>query len=185
MEQKSIQLRHQNVTIIKMKNTISMFIILFTLNCSSQQFKDTVYIYFDSTHVGMKKVNFKVFKSKKYPNEKIKNSYTYKIEEKKMMDTIGYDKGYTFTHFNQGRAEYEVFGGRSPLALKKEISFLKTIKPLTIDFFLNTDYKKVCKTFEEEDSHDQNVIIFMIDKDEINDGKLILREVTFSRPLKI
>ncbi|MGB5462852.1 MAG: hypothetical protein WBM92_05760, partial [Aureibaculum sp.] len=86
-----------------MKTTISIFLILFTLNCVSQQFKDTVYIYFDSTLVGMKKADFKVFKSKKYPNEKIKSSHTYKIDEKKMKDTIGYDKGYTFIHFNQGK----------------------------------------------------------------------------------
>ena len=168
-----------------MKTTISIFLILFTLNCVSQQFKDTVYIYFDSTLVGMKKADFKIFKSKKYPNEKIKSSHTYKIDEKKMKDTIGYDKGYTFTHFNQGKGEYEVFGGKPPLALKKESPFLKTIKPLTIDFFLNTDYKKVCKTFEEEDSHEQDVIIFVIDKDEIKNGKLTLREVIFSRPVKI
>ncbi len=167
-----------------MKTTISIFLILFTLNCVSQQFKDTVYIYFDSTLVGMKKADFKVFKSKKYPNEVIETSYSYKIDEKKVLDTIGYDKGYTFTHYRNGRYNIER-GAKQPAIKEKDTSFLKTIKPLTKDFFLNTDYKKVCKTFEEEDSHEQDVIIFIIDKDEIKNGKLTLREVIFSRPVKI
>ncbi len=72
-----------------------------------------------------------------------------------------------------------------PKKLVKDISFLQTIKPLDIEFFRTTSYRKVCKTFEAEDSWEQDVVIFMIDKDEIRDGKVVLREVQFSRPVKI
>lgn len=157
--------------------------ILLSSSCLSQ-IKDTVYIYFDSTLVGMKKVSYKMFNSKKYPDENIKASYKYFIDKKKNENKYLYDTGYTFTHFNQGKSEYETFGGVPPLKIIKDSCFIKKKKPLNIDFFLTTDYFKVCKTFEKEDNWEQDVIIFIIDKDEIKDGKLILREVTFSRPAK-
>lgn len=167
------------------KINLLLIIYLICLNSFSQIKKDTIYILFDSTQVGMKKNSFEVFKSTKYPNENIKTSYTYKIDEKKSENKYLYDTGYTFSHFNQGKSEYETFGGVPPLKLIKDSCFFKKIKPLNIDFFLTTDYLKVCKTFEKEDNWEQDVIIFIIDKDEIKDGKLILREVSFRRPAKI
>lgn len=164
------------------KLAIIILFILNTVNALSQV-KDTVYIYFDSTNVEMKKGSFKTFKSVKYPNENIKISYSYKIGEKKHEYSYLYDSGYTFTHYNLGKFDLDR-GGHQPLVLVKDTCFLKTIKLLNIDYFLTTDYHDVCKIFEKEDSWEQDVVIFIIDKDEIKDGKLILREVTFSRPVK-
>ena len=93
------------------------------------------------------------------------------------------DSGYLFTHYRYGKEDLDK-GGKQPAIIEKPLSFLRTIKPLNIDFFLNTDYNKVCKVFEEEDSWMQDVIIFIIDKDEIMKGKIVLRQVRFNRPSK-
>lgn len=166
------------------KTNLVIILCLFSLIGYSQIKKDTVYILFDSTQIGMKKISYKVLKSIKYPNENIKTSYSYKINEKKHENRYLYDTGYTFVHFNAGKSEYEYFGGTPPLKIIKDFSFLRNIKPLDIDFFLSTDYHKVCKTFEAKNRREQDVIIFIIDKGEIKNGKLILREVTFRRPVK-
>lgn len=170
---------------IKIKTIILIFLFIFPLMSFAQVFKDTVYVYFDSTKVGMKKYQFKTIKSKKYPNENIKTSFSYKIDEKKVLDTIGYDKGYTFTHYNWDKHSLEFWKLKNPSTIIKDTSFLKTIKLLGINFFLNTDYRKVCTTFNKAVYGSQKVFIFMIDKDEIKNGKIILREVTFSPPHKI
>jgi len=97
-----------------------------------------------------------------------------------------HDTGYSFSHFIRTAYEIEIFGGpKNPITLIKELDFLNKIKPLDHHFFENTDYLKVCKTFEAEESHEQDVIIFIIDKDEIKDDKIVLREVLFERPVKI
>jgi hypothetical protein len=75
-------------------------------------------------------------------------------------------------------------GPEGSKSILKDLNFLNKINPFDHSFFETTEYIRVCKTFEEEDSHVQDVIIFMIDKDEIKDGKIILREVFFSRPAK-
>lgn len=124
----------------------------------------------------MEKVQYKV-------SPKAEFSYSYHIKQKEPAN--GYDDRFWFTHLNQLPSAYETFGGRPPKKLVKDISFLQTIKPLDIEFFRTTSYRKVCKTFEAEDSWEQDVVIFMIDKDEIRDGKVVLREVQFSRPVKI
>lgn len=168
-----------------MKNiSLVLILYLFCLNSFSQKKLDTIYILFDSTKIGMKKESYKAFKSSKYPKENIKTSYSYRIDEKKHENPYLYDTGYTFTHFNQSKSEYETFGGTPPMVVIKNYCFLRKIKPLNINFFLTTSYKDVCETFETEDGWEQDVVIFMIDKDEIKDGKVILREVTFSRPVK-
>lgn len=168
-----------------MKKT-NLVIILYLISSIgySQIKQDTLYILFDSTQVGMKKTSYKVLKSTKYPNENIKISYSYIIDEKKHENSYLYDSGYTFVHLNQGKSEYEYFGGTPPLKIIKDSCFLRKIEPLNIDFFLKTDYLEVCKTFEKEDNWEQDVIIFIIDKEEIKDGKVILKEVKFRRPAK-
>ncbi|AOW20536.1 hypothetical protein [Urechidicola croceus] len=62
---------------------------------------------------------------------------------------------------------------------------IKTIVYFDLNYFLEIDYLEVCKTFEAEDSLEQYVKIFIIDKDEIKNGKSLLREMQFSRPVKI
>lgn len=159
--------------------------IFYCLSSFSQSKKDTVYIYFENIQIGMKKDQFKTIKSNKYPNEIIKTSYSYLIDEKTYEDINMTDSGYTFTHYNWDIHSLEYFNLVQPLKIEKDIAFLRTVKPLDINFFLNTSYIEVCKIFEKEDSREIDVVIFMIDKDEIKKGKLILREVKFSRPEKI
>lgn len=168
-----------------MKYIILITILLLSISKSISQTKDTLYICFDKRHPKMKKVDFSEMMNNDKSIDSLNKSITYKIQEQEKSSNLIYDNFFEFTHFNQSEKANKLFNVKPPVILQKDTSFLKTIKPLTIEFFLNTDYLKVCKTFEEEDSHNQNVIIFMIDKDEINNGKLILREVTFSRPLKI
>lgn len=158
-------------------------IILFILNSlnTTSQVKDTVYIYFDSINCNMKKGTF-IDKRVKDPIKSI--SITYYIDEKETKFTDGYDKGYTFWHRNRDENSAKLFSYKQPLTLERDICNLKKYKLLDTYFFKKTDYHNVCKTFEKEDSWEQDVIIFIIDKDEIKDGKLILREVTFSRPVK-
>jgi hypothetical protein len=95
-----------------------------------------------------------------------------------------YDTGYKFYYRELIPFVQALSGFRSSMALVRDTSFLKIIKPLDHTFFETTDYLKVCKTFEAEDSHEQDVIIFVIDKDEIKDEKIVLREVQFYRPAK-
>lgn len=160
-----------------------LIIILFFFNSINvvSQVKDTLYIYFDSTNIEMKKGSF-IDNRVQDPIKSI--SITYYIDEKKREFSYEYDKGYTFWHRNRDEKSAKLFGYKQPLTLEKDILFFKKINLLDNCFFKKTDYHQVCKTFEKEDSWEQDVVIFIIDKDEIKDGKLILREVTFSRPVK-
>jgi hypothetical protein len=109
---------------------------------------------------------------------------TYFIDEKVRPNPQMYDTGYKFAYLELIPFEQASTGFRSSMALVRDSTFLNTIKPLDHTFFETTDYLKVCKTFEAEESHEQDVIIFIIDKDEIKNGKIVLREVKFSRPTK-
>lgn len=86
-----------------MKKLALIILLIFNSINTTSQIKDTVYIYFDSINIEMKKGSFKAFKSVKYPNEAIKISYSYKIGEKKHEYSYLYDSGYTFTHYNHGK----------------------------------------------------------------------------------
>lgn len=164
-----------------MKRLYISFLVLIFYQNGYSQVKDTVYIYFDSIHSNMKKGSSIIRRTVKEDERMV---YSYYIDEKVHDNSYGYDTGYTFYQYNRPESDIKKFGGKQPLTLEKDTCFLKTIKPLDKKFFLETDYIKVCKTFEAEDSWDQDVIIFIIDKEEINGGKIILREVTFSRPAK-
>jgi hypothetical protein len=167
---------------------IKIFIVFFLINSIfgfSQTSVDTIYIYFDSFHQTMEKGGGKIRKKNQDGSFTEKLIISYLIDEIVRPNPGMYDLGYTFVYHERTPFEMETFGGRaSSKTLIKDLGFLKKINPLDHTFFETTEYVTVCKTFEEEDSHVQDVIIFMIDKDEIKDGKIILREVFFSRPAK-
>ncbi len=166
-----------------MKNTSIIIILVISQLCFSQK-KDTIYILFDDQHPTMEKSSFKTGRILKEGDKSPETSFTYRIDEKETENPFGYSTGYTFSHFNQLKSAYTIFGGRPPLKMVKDSSFLNEIKPLDNEFFRKTTYRKVCKTFEEEDSWEQDVVIFVIDIDEICHGNIILREVNFGRPVK-
>jgi hypothetical protein len=170
----------KNPTVIKMR----YLIIILSIFCSFfglAQEKNTVYIIFDASQHEMKKVDYTKARMVS-ANEPLEKSIHYQILQKDPDEE--YDNYYEFFHNNYPKKVYEEFGGEPPIKLIKDTAFLRTIKLLDIAFFRTTDYIKVCKTFEAEDSWEQDVIIFIIDKDEIQDGKVVLREVSFSRPAK-
>ena len=94
------------------------------------------------------------------------------------------DSRFKFSHHVQSQETLEKFNIKRPIKLKKHKSFLKDREILDIKFFRTTPYIEVCKTFEEEDSWEQDVIIFMMDVDEMENDSIILREVRFTRPVK-
>ncbi len=96
----------------------------------------------------------------------------------------GYDTGYTFVHFNQAEGTIKKFGGRQPQTLVKSIDFLENLNVLDESFFRKIEFVKVCDAFEADDSWEQDVIVFIIDKDEIKNNQIVLREVTFRKPTR-
>lgn len=172
----------------KMKiGRIFIMFVLFNFGVGfSQTNLDTIYIYFDSIHKSMEKSRGIININKKNGDIIRKLSISYHIEEIVRSNPEMHSTGYTFWHHERTPWEIKNFGGpKSPITLIKGLDFLNKIKLLDHHFFENTDYIKVCKTFEAEDSHEQDVIIFIIDKDEIKDGKIVLHEVLFERPVKI
>ena len=165
---------------------IILFLMLNTHVGAQNRFKDTIYIYFDSLKPTMKKA---LGYHKHIPRFDLNETNTYSggyfIDEIVRPNPEMLDTGYYFEYRELIPFVQAISGFRSSMALVRDTSFLKKIKPLDHTFFETTEYIKVCKTFEAEDSHEQDVIIFVIDKDEIRDGKIILREVFFSRPEKI
>ncbi len=157
----------------------------YTQNRFNGTIKDTIYISFDSVMPTMKKA----FASRRniarfdYNQTKV-HTGTYFIDEKVRPNPQMLDTGYKFAYLELIPFVQALSGFRSSMALVRDSTFLNTIKPIDHTFFETTDYIKVCKTFEAEDSHEQDVIIFIIDKDEIKDGKIVLREVFFKRPVK-
>lgn len=84
-----------------------------------------------------------------------------------MEDPKGYDFDFSFSHFNQSQKAYKTFGGKPPTILKKPKSFLENKKVLDIEFFRTTPYIPIAKTFEKQESWEQDVVIFIVDVDEI------------------
>lgn len=116
------------------------------------------------------------------PDEKLKKSITYRIRQMEKDSWSG--NRFSFTHANHSKKAYKKFGGTPSKTVKKPKCYLKDKKILDINFFRTTPYIKVVKTFEEEDSRIQDVVIFMVDVDEIKNDSIVLREVTFTRPVK-
>ncbi|MFD2828619.1 hypothetical protein ACFSYG_19225 [Leeuwenhoekiella polynyae] len=164
-----------------MNKFISAFIIFYAATTFAQT-KDTIYIKINKKFEEVDIIDFTDKVQAGSPKEKLNKSVTYSIEQ--MEKDSWSDTKFNFTHANYSSKAYENFGGKAPLILKKPKSYLCDKKELDINFFRTTPYLQICKTFEAENSHQQDVIIFMIDEDEIKNDSIILREVTFSRPTK-
>lgn len=145
--------------------------------------KDTLYILFDDNIEGMNKQIIPKEKLTIKGGIPIDDSYVFKIQEKK--EGLLYEFAYRFSHFNWSKNKSILPKDYSPsLIITTDSSFLKGKKVLTNDFFKNTSYSKVCKTFEKEDSWEQDVAVFIIDVDEIENDTIVFREVKFTRPVK-
>ncbi len=169
---------------IKLVACIIFFMLSIIDYGHAQVRKDTVYIQFDSIHPNMKKykTDIKVYDEKKNIKEKLVISY--KIQEKLVVKKnryVGY--WFTFSYSERTKAEISLFGGTSSKSIIKPIRYLNNIKLLDYNYFEDTDYQKVCKTFEAEDSWEQDVVIFIVDKEEIKNDMIVLREVAFKRPV--
>ncbi|PTX43444.1 hypothetical protein C8P64_1972 [Christiangramia gaetbulicola] len=164
-----------------MKKVLLILIYLVPV-LSFSQVKDTVYIRFDQRYDEMEKVDFTELVQAGSPDQKLEKSIDYKVRQMEK-DSYGDDK-FRFSHFNQSQKAYNHFGGKPPLILQKHKSFLKNRNTLDINFFRTTPYIKIAKTFEEDDSWDEDVLIFIIDIDEIQNDSIILRQVNFNRPVK-
>lgn len=157
-----------------MRKTILLLLGL-TFFTSQAQEKDTIFIKFNDKFQGTKKGSYQFS-----PNSSI--SYAYFIRQMEE-ETYG-DTHFLFSHASRDEKMYKKFGGKHPAVLKKSKRFLKCEKVLNMEFFRTTPYIQIVKTFEAEDSWEQDVIIFMIDVDEIKNDSIMLREVKFSRPVK-
>ncbi|MDT0685426.1 hypothetical protein [Autumnicola psychrophila] len=165
-----------------MNKILLTFLVIFFPFLLLSQKNDTVYIAFDNQYEEMEKSNFTEGVQAGSPEEKLEKSMAYLIRQMEE-DTYGATR-FKFFHSNQSQKTYEKFGGKPPIILKKHKSFLQDKKLLGIEFFRTTPYIKVAKTFEEEDSWEEDVMIFMIDADEIKNDSIILRQVSFTRPVK-
>lgn len=175
-----LQKQSTKFKLIQMLATIVFFLLL-PLNLISQ-IKDTIYIQFDEKYEEMRKDDFTREIQTGSPDEVLNKSITYYI--KQMEPACGYADEFQFTHVNHPKKAYEQFGGEPPVILCKEESFLKDKKVVDINFFRTTPYLEIAKTFEDEDSWEQDVIIFVVDEGEKKKERIILREVTFRRPVK-
>lgn len=157
------------------KRHIILLFLGFAISTGLAQKKDTIFIKFNDSFSDTKKESYQF-------SAKSNMSFGYFIRQMEK-ETYG-DKYFLFSYASRDDSYYEKFGGKHPTVLIKNISFLKSKRVLGINFFRSTPYHKVVKTFEEENSRDQDVIIFMLDEDEIVNDRIILREVNFTRPVK-
>lgn len=139
------------------------------------QKNDTIFIKFNSEYGEMKKEKYKFSENSFF-------SYGYFIRQMEK-DTYG-DIYFIFSHSQRDIKHNKYFGTTNSSILKKQKSYLKDKKVLDINFFRTTPYIQIAKTFEKEDSWEQDVVIFMVDVDEIENDSIVLREVTFTRPVK-
>ena len=149
---------------------------------SFSQYKDTVYVKFDQKYDEMEKVDFTEKVQAGSPEEELEKSITYFIRQMEK-DTYGATK-FRFSHFNQRKKAYKTFGGKPPKIMKKHNSFLANQNILDINFFRTTSYINIVETFEEDDSLKEDVMIFMLDVDEVQNDSVILRQVDFKKPVK-
>lgn len=161
----------KNLTVIKMKLLFTFFICF----NSFSQINDTIYIKFNKDYEEMEKIQFTLSKESQ-------PSFSYLIRQKE--ETYPYDNKFQFGHYNRNLAIRNKMGDDTPVVLYKPKSFLIGKKILNIKFFKTTSYIKIAKTFEKEDTWEQDVVIFLVDVDEIKNDSIVLREVKFSRPVK-
>lgn len=146
------------------------------------QKSDTVLIRFNENFKEMRRDDFTKKIQAGSPDEKLRKSIFYYI--KQMEPACGYDNEFRFSHVNYSKKAYNKFGGEPPVILHKAQSYLRDKKVLDINFFRTTPYREIAKTFEEEESWEQDVLIFLVGVDEIKNDSVVLREVTFGRPVK-
>lgn len=166
---------------IVIKKKLTILFILFSGILFGQK-SDSLFIIFNKKYPEMIKSDYTHLVQNRNSNEKLGKSITFYIKQKEK-ETWS-DNEFSFSHTHRDKKTYEIFGGRPSVVLKKNKSYLHGKHVLDINFFRTTPYKQICKTFEEEDSHEQDVVIFMIDEDEIKNDTITIREVKFSRPLK-
>lgn len=86
-------------------------------------------------------------------------------------------------HYRQSQETIDYFNNGFVNPLKKEVdtSSLTQKKILDIQFFRKKSYEEVEETFNGMDfrSADDDAFIWLYNVDEINDGKVLLREVWF------
>ncbi len=158
-------------------------VLIFTIPLISfSQKKDTLFIEFNNKFYEMEKSDFTKGVQASAPDEKLNKSIAYSIRQMEKDSWSG--NKFSFTHANHPQRAYKIFGGTPPSKLKKHKSFMENKKVLDITFFRKTPYIDVCKTFEKEDSWEQDVVIFLMDVDEMKNDSIVLREVRFSRPVK-
>lgn len=168
---------------MKIYMTILILFVFFESCHSQNQKKDSLYILFDDKTEGMNKQIIPKDKLTIKGDVPKEDSYVYEIQEKK--EGLLYEFSYKFSHFNWSKKKSILPKDYSPpLIIEKDSSFLKGKNVLTNDFFRNTSYSEVCKTFEKEGNWEQDVIIYIIDVSEIRNNKIVLREVNFTRPVK-
>jgi len=146
------------------------------------QCNDTLFIIFDDYYPEMKKIDFTHLKQAGSPDEKLKRSITYEIDQLEKED--GYTYQYNFTHANSSKKEYQKFATTPPCMMKKTKSFLKNKKVLDINFFKTTSNRKSSELFQRSNSPNKTLLIFIIDVEEEKNDTLILREVQYSSPVK-
>ena len=139
------------------------------------QNNDTIFIKFNDEYREMKNEKYKFSEGSCF-------SYGYFIRQMEK-DTYG-DIYFNFSHTQRDEKHNRYFGTINSSVLKKPKSFLIGKKVVDINFFRTTPYIKIAKTFEKEDSWEQDVVIFMVDVNEIKNDSILLREVKFSRPVK-
>jgi len=165
-----------------MKKYIITVFIFWISFISFSQTKDTIFISFNNDFSEMEKSDFTKGVQAGSPDEKLKRSIAYRVRQMEKNAWSG--NRFSFSHANHPKEAYKKFGVEPPIILKKPKSFLSDKKILDIEFFRTTPYNEVCKTFEEEESWEQDVMIFMTDIDEMKNDSIVLREVRFSRPVK-
>jgi len=171
---------------VKVYSTICFLVWLFgeTLDLNAQ-IKDTVYIYFDSTKTNMSKEKFliPINFSKPITGENVDSSIAFFIKEPIDPNKFGQLEYTTSTFWFNHRipTEYEKtkFGYKTPTIITRDTAYLKDKFLLDFQFFEASKNMVVWWNLVDKNKKKPKLIIFIIDKDEIKNGKIILREVEF------
>ncbi len=183
MIQRHYQQRIQTV-MNKFRIIILLFIffnIQFIFSQKKENCLDTIIIIFDEKFEEFEKVKY-TSASFSVSKEKPINSFEYTVEQ--MEEDTWSDSRFKFAYHIQSQETLERFNIKRPIKLKKHKLYLDRRRVLDIEFFQTTAYNEVAKTFEEEDSWQQDVMIFIADVDEMENDSIVLKEVKFSRPVK-
>lgn len=149
------------------------------------QINDTIYIYFDSTKTNMSKEKFLIPINYSKPNtgENVDSSIAFFIEEPIDPNKYGqleYTTGtFWFNHRIPTEFEKTEFGYKTPAIITRDTAYLKNKFILDFQFFEASKNMVIWWNLVDKNKRK----IFIIDKGEIKDGKIILREVFFIKPV--